>query len=190
MVLARLKEEYHLVSAASSLGTILVDWRPSSLQLPSEGDPVFRNHGIDAHGPLALDMPSTIRFTGPRCYVEHAPFEATPVNIPSSLTVATPFKVQYCVTNKTSLHQLMRIEVREFRSSSDSTSSTASGFLLSGCTSGNLSLGPYEQQTVSFTAVATRPGEWTLPALQVSSDRYQSWVINDGSSWKRLFVFP
>jgi hypothetical protein len=190
-VLARLKKGLQQGSASSSLGSILVDWRPSFLELPSEGGALSRDLGIiKAHGPLALATPSTIRFTGPRCYIERAPFEAKAVTIPSSLTVATPFEVQYRVTNKTSMHQLVRIQVREANSSSGGGSASESGLFLSGCTKGELSLGPSEQQIVSFTAIATRPGDLTLPALLVSSDRYQSWIMNDGSSWKRCYVLP
>ena len=190
-VRAKLKDEVDLGSISSSLGSILVDWRPSTLELPSEGVALSSADGIiKAHGPLALDTPSTIRFTGQRCYVERAPFEAKPVNISSRLAVASPFEVQYRITNTTSIHQTVRIDLHDVNSTGEANTAAASGMFLSGCMSGQLSLGPLEEQTVSFIVIAIRPGEATFPAVRVSSVRYKSWIIKDGPSWKRLYIFP
>lgn len=190
-VRAKLKDEVESRSVSSSLGSILVDWRPSTLDLPNECVALSPADGIiKAHGPLALDSPSTIRFTGQRCYVERMPFKVKPLNISSPLAVATPFEVKYRITNTTSIHQMIRLEMHEVNSTGEGYNAAASGLLLSGCMSGQLSLGPLEEQTVSFTVIATRPGETTFPALRVSSDRYKSWIIKDGPSWKRLYIFP
>ena len=191
-VMARLRDEYRRGGISSFLGSLLVDWKPSTLELPKECEALSTFGDTSAHGPLALDKPCTIRFQGPPCYVESAPFEVKHVHIPSSLCAATPFEVKCVIKNTTALHQDVKIRVGGSSDQFEGSVAKVGGLLLSGFTQGQLALGPFEQQTVSFTIIATRPGEVALPALQISSSRYQRWIINDGdgSSRKRVFVLP
>jgi hypothetical protein len=173
-------------SATSSLGSILVDWRPYTFELPVNNDPLTKeNEGeIKPHGPLALDTPSTIRFTGPNCCIKRAPFIAEALDLPPYVTVAKPFDIKYTIVNKTRTHQSLTIVVL------DENASNIPGLLLSGCMKGKLTLGPLEKQTLSYRAVACHPGEIKLPPLLVSSDRYKSWIINERSVGRCLYVFP
>ena len=179
-IAASLKDDA-ITSASATLGSILVDWRPSILELSLDN----KNGVHKSHGPLALDTPSTIRFTGPNCYIERAPFQATTLDLPPHVSVATPFDVRYSIVNTTRSHQSVSIQMLE-----EPTSTNASGLMLSGCMKGQLSLGPLEKHVLSYRAIAFRPGEIHLPVLRVSSDRYKSWIINERSVGKRLYVFP
>lgn len=184
-------DEGQVESASSPLGSILVDWKPSVLQLPSKVDADSDVFGaFQAHGPLALAAPSTIRFTGPLCYIERAPFEVKQKQSIEPHTVGVPFAVQYSIANTTTLHQVLRFYFIEDGGETNGLSLGNSGLLMSGCKCGFLWLGPMDEQCLSFTFVASRPGQATLPALQVSSDRYQNWVINDGPKGVPVFVFP
>jgi len=191
-VVARLREEYSRGGISSFLGSLLVDWRPSTLDLPKECIPLSSFAGFHAHGPLALVVPCTTRFRGPPCYVERAPFEVKAVNFPSSLSAATPFDVKYVITNTTNMHQELKIRMGGSSDQFEGSVAKVGGLLVAGFTQGQLALGPSEQQTFSFTIIASRPGEVALPALQISSSRYQRWIINDGDgvSRKRVFVLP
>jgi hypothetical protein len=184
-VLASLKGNESRMS--SSLGSILVDWKPTTLTPPALPDTISNSCGlVTSHGPLALDAPSTMCFTGPRCYVEETPFEVKHLILALPLSVTCPFAVQYAVKNKTSFHQILRLEMRE----AEVSSATASGLLLSGYADGIITLGPHDEHMISYTVVATRPGQTSLPGLLVSSDRYKSWVINGGPVGKSIFIRP
>lgn len=189
---ARLGEEYRRGGISSFLGNILVDWRPSALELPAGCEALSTFDDLTAHGPLALDTPSTIRFRGPACYVERAPFAVQAVAIPSLLKAATPFDMKYIVTNTTTLHQSLNIRLGGSSDLFEGSVAKFGGLLLSGFTQGQITLGPLERQIVGFTVISCRPGEVALPALQISSSRYQRWVINDGdgASRKRVYVMP
>jgi len=191
-VKARLGEEYRRGGISSFLGCLLVDWRPKALELPAECESLSTFGALSAHGPLALETPSTIRFRGPACYVERAPFEVKSVTIPSSLKSVTPFDVKYVVKNTTALHQVLKVRLGGSSDLFEGSVAKMGGLLLSGFTQGQITLGPFEHQTVTFTIIATRPGEVALPALQISSSRYQRWIINDGdgASRKRIYVSP
>lgn len=191
-VVAKLGEEYRRGGISSFLGNLLVDWRPLALDLPSECEALSTFAGISAHGPLALVTPSTIRVRGPACYVERAPFEVKAVAISSTLRTAQPFDIKYIVKNTTTLHQLLNIRLGGSSDLFAGSVTKYGGLLVSGFTPGQITLGPLEQQTVGFTIISTRPGEVALPALQISSSRYQRWVINDGdgASRKRVYVLP
>ena len=186
-ILASLKDDTR-TSASSTLGSVLVDWRPSILELPLEcSDAKEKLGACKSHGPLALDTPSTIRFTGPNCYIERAPFKAETLDLPPHVSVATPFDVRYSIRNTTKSHQSVTIQILE---ESASNNASASGLMLAGCMKGQLSLGPLEQHTLSYRAIAFHPGEIHLPVLRVSSDRYKSWIINERSIGKRIYVLP
>lgn len=189
-MLASLKEDA-IRSAFATLGSILVDWRPTRLELPLEQAIVNDKLRLcRSHGPLALETPSTIRFTGPNCYIERAPFKAETLDLPSHISVAMPFDVQYSIMNTTSSHQSVSIQILEESASSDAPTTSSSRLMLSGCMKGQLSLGPLEKHTLSYRAIAFSPGEMHLPILRISSDRYKSWIVNERSVGKRIYVLP
>jgi uncharacterized protein (DUF58 family) len=99
--------------------------------------------------------------------------------------LGNPFEVQYRIKNKTTIHQLLHFHLDETTSAT-----TDGGLIVSGLLDGELSLAPSEQQIISLTVLPTRPGELTFPGLQVSSERYNSWVIHPGSRSSQIFVLP
>jgi hypothetical protein len=186
---ASLKEK-SMESLSAPLGSISVDWTPVQIENALKV-PLVSNQNVadlSSHGPLALDMPSTIRFTSPVCNIERTPFKAEPLQLSTSVTVATPFDIKYSISNLTTSHLSITIQVLEENLSKGSIPGALSGLLFSGCLNSQLSLGPHEKQVISFHAVAIRPGEIFLPPVRVSSDRFKSWILND--SGKRLFAFP
>ena len=179
-----MKTDYKSSSVSSTLGALLVGWLATALDLPDEAKGHSGTLGaITSHGPLALDDPSKIRFTGPPCSIERAPFEVTLQTMPSTVRVAVPFEVDYCIKNNTNLHQTMQIRmIKEGK---------LDGLLLSGLVNGEISLAPYEVQFHSYTVLAIRAGEICFPGLQVSSLRYKSWVINKETTPKNfIYVNP
>jgi hypothetical protein len=178
-------------SASATLGNILVDWRPAKLELPDE---IFTSkYSSDvhkSHGPLALDTPSTVRFTGPIGHIERAPFKVKALDLPPHVTLAAPFDIKYAVANTTSSHQSVSIQIVEETESDDALSGGTSGLMLSGFMKGQITLGPLETRTLSYRAIAFRTGEVNLPQLRISSDRYRSWIINEVLERKQLFVIP
>ena len=189
-ILASLKDDT-MSCTSTTLGSILVDWRPSILELPLECSSLKNKLGIcKSHGPLALETPSTIRFTGPNCYIERAPFQAETLDLPPQVSVATPFDVRYSILNTTRSHQSVTIQMLEDSASNNASSAGTSGLMFSGCMKGQVSLGPLEKHTLSYRAIAFHPGETYLPILRISSDRYKSWIINERSVGKRIYVLP
>jgi len=169
----------------STFGTILVDWKPSSLPLPDgvrlESD--VSSSGIRGHGPLRLQTPSTTRFSGPACVIESSPFEAIVQSTAAQPRMGTPFVVNYRVKNKTNVHQNVSVRV------TGPTPHHNDGLVFSGTTNGELSLAPSEMKTISYTILATRVGTVRLPSLEVSSQRYQSWIIKEPAG-KEIVIFP
>jgi hypothetical protein len=145
---------------------------------------------IKPHGPLALDTPSTIRFTGPNCKIERATFKAETLGLPAYVRVAKPFDIRYSIANETRSHQTVTIQVVDEKTSNDSNLNNVPGLLLSGCMKGQLTLGPLEKQTLTFRAIACHPGEVNLPQLRVSSDHFKSWIRHERTAGKHLYVFP
>jgi len=113
--------------------------------------------------------------------VESTPFEAKISSMPQSPKVAVPFEVGFTITNKTTVHQSLKIEMKD----SDSRSST--DVLISGLCNGHIYLGPQEQRLIVFYILATKAGKVFLPNLNISSARYNSWVIR---GFPDIFVFP
>lgn len=171
------------IGAKSTLGTILIDWKPSSLPLPSDArlDEEALG-GIHSHGPLRLRTPSTIRFSGPGCSIESAPFEAAAEISAVIPRMGVPFEINYRVKNKTKLNQVVSINV------GDSSSQDMDGLVFSGMTHGEFSLAPSESQTITYTILSTRAGRARLPAVEVSSSRYQSCIVKEAS--KEIYILP
>lgn len=182
-----MKRGYKKGGISSNLGCIQVEWRPFKLDLPANLPTVIPALGsIQAHGPLVLSSPSFVRFKGPLCYVENAPFEAELEQISTKLAVGVPFEIYYSLRNNTDVHQTVSISMQV--PSAGMQQAHTSNVLVAGTTRGQLSLGPLEGQTVSFTVVATKPGYVEMPALHIASDRHQTWVVQDKG--RRPFVFP
>jgi hypothetical protein len=187
MAEVNMKSNYLKGSVSASLGLVSVDWLPTTLKLPEEVTDNGYADSITTHGPLRLMTPSTCRFMGPPCYIENAPFEAAMDGLPESLRVATPFDVTYQIKNKTSLDQKLRVILNDAEPASDESH----GFLVSGLVNGEISVGPFETHTLSYTALATRAGKIWMPQVCVSSDRYKTWIIKESQGSKRsLFVVP
>jgi hypothetical protein len=183
-----MKSDYLKGSVSTSLGVVSVDWIPTPLELPKEvttGGSI--DSAVDAHGPLSLTTPCTCRFMGPPCYIENAPFETMVEGLPSSPRVAVPFDVTYRIKNKTSIDQKLKV----FLNNSAPASQESDGFLVSGLVDGEVSLGPLESHTLSYTILATRTGTIPMPKFCISSDRYNTWIVDDSASSRRaVFVLP
>lgn len=186
-----IRDKHIKESISTRLGVIWVDWHPVQIPLHDdmpEGSSQMERLG--SHGPLRLSEPPTLKFRGPPCYIESAPFETVLESMPPSPRVATPFEMSYRISNKTGMQQKLSVlmsdesEERERRSVSE-------GVLVSGLINGDITLAPFESQTLSYTALATKAGKITLPALAISSDRYKTWLVKDQQEGCReIFVLP
>jgi len=177
----------------STLGLVSIDWKPSPLpfpaDVPTDTDDAFG--GFRMHGPLRLEAPATIRFSGPSCRIDNTPFEAVLYDAPATPKMGVPFGVRYKIKNKTSQHQLVSVHVVDPMSSQSSLSpGTDEGLLFSGMTQGELSLAPSEEQSVSYTILATRAGKVRLPALEISSDRFSSWIVKENTPSRDVYIIP
>lgn len=166
-------------SIRAPLGVLVVDWLPVGLAA-IEGN---------NHGPLLLPKASTIKFFGPMCCIERAPFEARLLSFPAAPRVAVPFKVKYLILNKTCLHQRLSLSITEPHLGGKSEASDA--LLISGFVNGDVHLAPSESRVLCYSALAMMAGRTPMPNLTLFSLRYKSWVINDGpDSSRHLFVLP
>jgi hypothetical protein len=178
-----------------SLGNVEINWSPVPLHL-SESE-TQGNHKM-THGPLQLETHNPILLRAPQCIVESVPFLSGLKQLPHICKVASPFKVTYWVTNKTPLHQKLTILLddssRNSNASSDdptASSRTSDDVLVSGLVNGHILIGPHETTTFGYTALALRAGRVKLPSLNVSSDRYKSWVIREAASnFREVYVLP
>lgn len=171
-------------SVSASLGVLSVDWSPSPMDIPDEVKENGYSEPITMHGPLPLDSPLICRFMGPPCYIENAPFETTMDRLPDYLEVATPFEITFHIKNKTAFDQKLNVVLKE-------SSEPSPGFMVAGLAAGEISLGPYETHTLSYTAVAMRTGKIQAPHIYVSSHRYNTWLIHESQGESRtLFVAP
>jgi hypothetical protein len=181
-VLARVNDGFKKGGVSGNLGALLVDWIPSGTELPYDHT-AFNIPGGESiyHGPLAIGRPLTIRFPGPPCYIECAPFETELQNIVSIPRIAVPFEMTYCIGNKTAIHQTLFIRIVD----------SPAELLLSGLVNGEVNLAPLEKKIFSYTVVPTRPGSTCLPALCVSSSRHNAWVVKEDAAQQRsIFVLP
>jgi hypothetical protein len=179
----RILDQYMKGSVSTRLGVIWVDWFPMPIPLPGDL--------LTSHGPLRMLEPSTLKFRGPPCYIENAPFETVLESLPPSPRVATPFVMSYRISNKTGMHQKLSVLMDDQSSGDGSRSSVSEGILVSGLVNGDIYLAPFESQTLFYTALATKAGKTTMPALSISCDRYETWVIKDEPESSRVvFVMP
>ncbi len=180
----KVKSNYLKGSVSASLGMLSIDWTPSPLKIPDDVPQQGLAGSILFHGPLPLDTPSTCCFMGPPCYIEHTPFETTMDRLPDILEVAMPFTITYYIKNKTSLDQKLKVSL------SDTTVTESLCFMISGLVTGEVSLGPFETHTLSYTAIATRSGLHPAPPICVSSVRYNTWLIHESRLDQNVFVAP
>jgi hypothetical protein len=187
----RILDQYMKGSISARLGVIWVDWFPMPMPLPGDFSESQNGSDVTSHGPLRMLEPSTLKFRGPPCYIENAPFETVLESLPPSPRVATPFVMSYRISNKTGMHQKLSVLMDDQSSGDGSRSSVSEGILVSGLVNGDIYLAPFESQTLFYTALATKAGKTTMPALSISCDRYETWVIKDEPESSRVvFVMP
>jgi len=179
-VQAELGDQTTNQSVKGHLGVVCVKWLPIAIaEVATAVEGRFLRHG-----PLVIEDTPRIRFRGPSCSIEHAPFETTLDAFPPCPRLALPFKIRYQIKNKTELHQKLQVAVKE----AETDDGMGERLLLSGLVSGDICLAPFETQYVVYTALATRAGKTNMPAISVSSVRYNTWVIKEGSN--EVFVVP
>jgi hypothetical protein len=182
-----MKSNYLKGSVSAPLGILSVSWSSNPLEVPDEVTKSGFGEAITTHGPLRLDSPLTCRFMGPPCYIENAPFETTMDRLPDNLEVATPFDITYHIKNKTGFDQKLNVSLKE----AEQGVNGSLGFMVAGLLTGEISLGPFETHTLSYTAVAMSTGKIQAPQVCVSSRRYSTWLIHESQGESRtLFVAP
>ena len=169
------------VSVTAKLGAISIDWSPISLQHSRDDKQI-------THGPLQLEQTSPFKQKfkqkGPVCYVEETPFDASFETVPAMPKVGNPFQVKYEITNKTGLHQRLRVLMND-----SETIVSSNSMLVSGVINGEIVLGPSEKKVLSYSILVTKVGKIAIPAFDVSSLRYNTWVVK-GSTLDKVFVSP
>jgi hypothetical protein len=161
-----------------------MDWSPVPLQHADEIHFQSEDEYRGIHGPLPMKQLKLVRQKGPLCYVEVTPFEASFETIPSMPKVGNPFEVRYKISNKTSLHQKLRVLMND-----SDTIVSSNNMLVSGIINGEITLGPLEKKTLSYSLLVTKVGKISIPTFDVSSVRYNTWVVH-GSSMDKVFVSP
>jgi len=180
--------------ANARLGAIDLNWIPISFPIASDITCTSHHRNDDGcrkyHGPLPIPNLYPIRLNGPVCYVESTPFQASRRTIPPIPKVSTPFEVRYRITNKTEMHQKIRITMNEGGDDVMSAVTNGdSGVLVSGLIGGEMNLGPMEVKEFSYLMLFTTVGRSTMPTLHVSSIRYGTWIIH-GEREESIFVTP
>ena len=173
-------------SATFPLGLLNIEWLPQQIELPKEVHSLAANLDLHVHGPLALSTPISVKFRGPLCYIERAPFRTTFECTPPVPRVSDPFEVAYNIKNDTKVNQRLSVALHGQQNASNHHE-----ILVCGLMNSDLRLGPYERQKLSYTAIATKPGMTVLPEIYISSARYNSWIVKEGSDNARpLCVLP
>jgi hypothetical protein len=172
------------LKVTTRLGGISIEWTPVPLKLDSKILLSNTRLGFrDYHGPIpSSSQPMSLKLRGPLCHVDKTPFSASFTTYPIMPTIGTPFEIRYEITNKTSLHQKLRVIMND-----SETSASSQNMLVSGTINGEISLGPLEIKNLSYVLLVTKVGDITIPTIDVSSIRYNSWVVH-GSN--RIFVSP
>lgn len=168
---------------STHLGAIAVHFKPIPLHNPN-----FEISGVSRdlsgyHGPLPIDELPSSKHKGPLFYVETTPFEACYEIIPPLPRVSCPFEVRYKITNKTYLHQKLKISMTE-------TEGTANSMLVSGIINGELALGPMESTSLCYSMLVTKIGKAVLPDLSVSSLRYNTWIFRGVRQDTSIYIMP
>ena len=169
-------------SISTRLGAIAIVWVPKPLRLSNQ---MSINTGDDYpsyHGPLPIQSTKPLKHKGPLCHVEETPFKASFETIPAMPKVGNPFEVRYEIINRTSHHQRLRVLMNDSESIGSSNS-----MLVSGIINGEVALGPLERKILNYSLLVTKVGKITIPAFDVSSIRYDTWVVH-GSN--KIFISP
>jgi len=168
---------------SARLGTISVSWSPSPIPVPEEA--FIDGEPLDAHGPLRLEDTCILHLRGPACYVENAPFDTSVDKLPDRIEVASPFEIVFHIKNKTALDQRLQVSLDE------GDKEKGLPMMVAGLAKGDVCLGPFEARTLSYTAVATKPGIFCAPSVSISSHRYSTWLIHDSrANAQNVFVAP
>ena len=178
-----LKDPTTLAKVKASLGNVVVDWKSSPLPLPEDAkkDLAFL-HGVASHGPLRLDSPSALKFSGPECCIEAPPLRVSMKEKPSTPRIGVPFQLAYTISNETQLHQALSVCVM------DAESGASSGLMFAGLAQGELTLAPSESQLFSYTMLGTKAGKTKLPGIEIVSRRDSSLILKEPS--REIYVLP
>lgn len=178
-----LKDDKSPRVASIPLGSIRIRFSP--LGIKNESYPVIRSK-VDLfnsyYGPLPIKNIPPFHQNGPTCYIEETAFEVGVETVPVIPKVGVPFEICYNIRNKTALQQELRVSMNENEGSS-------SGMLLSGYINVDLVLGPNENRILRYSLLATKVGKLSPPLLNVSSVRYNTWVIR-GSNQSGIYIIP
>jgi hypothetical protein len=137
---------------STHIGILCVDWAPKPLGIPPAAKDTV---DIQYHGPLPLIDSSTIKFLGPACYIETAPFETSVSIHPTSPRVGTPFEIVFPIMNKANVHQVISVSLTEIE--------RESSLLVGGTTKGDLRLAPQGTQLISYHGCRDQTGESVYP---------------------------
>mmetsp|Transcript_28655 Transcript_28655/g.43736 ORF Transcript_28655/g.43736 Transcript_28655/m.43736 type:complete len:1599 (+) Transcript_28655:220-5016(+) len=176
--MVNMKDEYKGSSLSTNMGVINVNWTPKGLEIPSAV-----SLDVHEHGPLSLADGSILKFFGPVCYVESAPFETNTTIKPSCPRVGSPFELLICIENKSNIHQTLSLEMIELDEKHQGD------MVISGSTKTELRMSPSETQYISYTGIATKSGKLSLPPISIASTRYKTWILR-GSSSSVIYVLP
>jgi hypothetical protein len=169
----------------ANLGIVSCNWSPLPLKL-AESVVVANCPDIDPlhHGPLPSCVSGPIEFLNPTVAIQVAPFTVV-CDFPASARVGVPTTVSYTITNSTSVHQHVAVEMDDVYENS---------IIIDGMKSGSLQFGPGETRHLKYNAVFLQAGKTRMPNLKAVSRRHQSFVIagsfleSDGGG--NLFVSP
>lgn len=181
-----ISEGFKEESIIGQLGTISLDWSSVPLQIPGDCHLKLRSNDTHSgfHGPLTVKNLQSLKYHCPSCHVEKTPFEASFQTVPQIPQVGSPFEVRYQIVNRTKFHQRLRVVMNDSDSAFPSNN-----MLISGVINGEIVLGPLEEKLLSYSLLVTKVGQTTIPSLDVSSIRYNTWIIH-GSTMKKIFVSP
>ena len=181
------------------LGEIRASWTPAKLSLPND---VVDSSDASAlgddlrHGPLAIDGVAPVTLLGPACTVVDAPFSVELTQRPSLPKVGSPFHLTYQVTNNTAKNQSLRMSMGGDDyggggGGGGGGEGTASSFLCAGKVQEEVELAPFERRACSFTLMSMVAGRTVRPAVSITSNRYQTWVVKEAlTSHRQVFVMP
>ena len=154
------------------MGKVVIGWTPIPMETPKGISTNIADKFEYNHGPLPIPDSQPIYCHGPTCYIESTPFDASIEIDPPMPKVSIPFQVRYIIGNKTNLHQHLKITMHK-----TGNGASSNGMLISGLLNGELCVGPMETKILSYSILVTRVGKTSLPKMNISSVRYNSWVI-------------
>jgi hypothetical protein len=187
-----IREGFTKSSITSQLGSLRVEWvpKPMSAEVINKKSEDTESSRTMIHGPLALTRPSTLFFDGPKCYVENAAFKVRLVSPSSAPKVAEPFEIRLEITNTSSVHQTISIQVEVPRIAAGDFAAQGNMLLIvAGVTSQEISIAPDEETSWLCMMIAMQPGPNVLPSIMVSSKRYNTWLANEEQK-QSIFVLP